>query len=264
MAHRELQPEVRKNREVAARPQEIGAHLQRGGEHRRARHREAARTKCIDHEGPESISGFRKRPLLFGEVSQCNTAPPDPRTIFAGCNDILAFKQCLEVQLVSKSAGFPEYQEVETTVVQAGPMRLPAVDHDMKCHPWVTFDQPVHDGRQEAGRQGRGGPDSHLACVRVGEEFNVFDALSQLVKGGVAPVEYSAAGFGQFDPAPRPFEKLYAQGVLKITDRARDHRVRHGKLVRRPGHAAVLSDGKQDVEVAQLDTASDPVIPAHD
>jgi hypothetical protein len=52
--------------------------------------------------------------------------------------------------------------------------------------------------------------------------------------------------------------------MLDGGNRLRHGRLRHAKMYACLGHAAVLDDGKQDVQVAQPDPAADPAIPIED
>src|ERR1700726_1405273 len=58
-------------------------------------------------------------------------------------------------------------------------------------------------------------------------------------------------------------KETHAEGVLQLADRARDDRVRDGEFIRRLRHAPGLCDRKQNVQIAQFDPPSDPIVPAH-
>ena len=58
-------------------------------------------------------------------------------------------------------------------------------------------------------------------------------------------------------------QETHPEGVLQIADRARDDRVGDGKFIRRLRHAPGLRHRKQNVQIAQFDPPSDPIVPAH-
>ena len=95
------------------------------------------------------------------------------------------------------------------------------------------------------------------------KSFDVLYALPQLIEGGVAATEHRAPVFGEFDATRISLQKTHTERVLQVADRARNHGVGDGERVRRLCHAAALRDREQDVQVAQLDPAPDPVVPAH-
>jgi hypothetical protein len=49
--------------------------------------------------------------------------------------------------------------------------------------------------------------------------------------------------------------------MLERCDRLRDGGLRHAEMVAGLGHAAVLGDGEQDVQIAQPDPPADPTVP---
>lgn len=122
----------------------------------------------------------------------------------------------------------------------------------------------VDDGGQKTGRDAFGAADVELASLRVGEELEFLDALFDLVEDRyAAPNERLAIG-RRFNAVPAAVEQAKPERLLHIGDRFRDGRLRNRELGRCSGHAAVLHDSEQDVEVAQLEAASDPVDPMHE
>src|SRR5262249_35209543 len=59
-------------------------------------------------------------------------------------------------------------------------------------------------------------------------------------------------------------EKTHFQHVLHVGNRFGDHGLRHRELLSRLSHAAMLSHGYKDVEIAQLETMPNPISPLHD
>ena len=100
-------------------------------------------------------------------------------------------------------------------------------------------------------------------AVGSDEEFDVLDALPQLIEGGMAATEHGAPILGELDAARIALQQTHAEGVLQFADRARDDGMGDGELARRLRHAPALRHREQDMQVAQLDPAPDPIVPAH-
>ena len=98
---------------------------------------------------------------------------------------------------------------------------------------------------------------------RVGQEFDIFDALPQLVEGGMAAIEHGAPVFGELDAVRIALQQTHPEGMLQICHRFCHHRIRDGKLFRRLGHASTLHDCEKDMQIAQLEPTSDTLAPFH-
>jgi hypothetical protein len=110
-------------------------------------------------------------------------------------------------------------------------------------------------GREETGRYILGTADPQLSNRRIGEGLEFLQALRQLVENGQsAPYEGTAVG-SRFDAIPAAIEEAKPQFVLHFGDRPRNCRLRNRKFSRGFRHAAPRRHDKQDMQVAELETA---------
>jgi len=121
----------------------------------------------------------------------------------------------------------------------------------------------VDDRRHEPGHQWAGASHPQFPRSRVRKELYSFDALTQFVEDGHAAIDDLTAIYGRLDTIRSAVEETHAQRMLKFADRLRNHRVRYRELYRCLGHAPGLRDGKQNMEVPQLDATADTVCPIH-
>src|SRR5438132_549522 len=107
----------------------------------------------------------------------------------------------------------------------------------MKHHSRITPVQPIDNCGDEACEQWRSTADPHLPHAWIGEEFNVLDTLPQLVKGGMAAVDYGAAELGEFGTMRVTLQETHTKRMLQVADRSRYNRVRDCEFACRLGHA---------------------------
>src|SRR5690349_10172241 len=131
----------------------------------------------------------------------------------------------------------------------------------MQNHAWMFFNEPLEQVRDD------GEGDCQWACnpdfprSRISQVLDILDALFQFIKSSHAPFEQCVAIHRWFDPMGRSIEKPHAERVLKIGDDLRNRRLRNAELYRRFGHAALLNDHVEHVEVAQAETPADLALP---
>jgi len=123
--------------------------------------------------------------------------------------------------------------------------------------------EALDDGRQQSGRNAFGAADAQLARGRVGHKSKLLDAMLELVENGQAAPGKGATIGRRFDTAAAAVEQTKPQRVLHVRDRLRYRRLRDRKLGRRLGHAPLLHHGEKNMQVPQLETASDTIDPLH-
>ena len=106
-------------------------------------------------------------------------------------------------------------------------------------------------------------PMRKFARRRVGQEFDCFDALSQLVEDDNAVLEQRFAIDCRLRAVAVAIKQTHAEHMFEIGDDFRNDRLGDGEMLGRPGHAALLHDGEQDMKVPQSDAATDAVRPFH-
>jgi len=77
---------------------------------------------------------------------------------------------------------------------------------------WKLTGQPVDHGRDQSRRHNLSASDPHLSRHRIGQEFDFFDALSEVVEDGRTPLQQGAAIECRLDAVRRPIEETDAEG----------------------------------------------------
>jgi hypothetical protein len=111
--------------------------------------------------------------------------------------------------------------------------------------------------RERSPQDRRGTTNPDFARLRVGQEIDVVDSLPELVEGGASAPEQSLAVDRGLDPARAAIEQADAEHLLQSGDDVGHGRLRQPELARRPGHAAGLDDGGQDLQIAKAQAAAD-------
>ena len=107
------------------------------------------------------------------------------------------------------------------------------------------------------------GPDPQLAGGGIRQKVDVGNALSQFIEDYSAPLDEGVTIVRRLDPLSRAVEETHAERMFEVGDRLRDGGLRHVETTDRLAHAACSDHGHQDVEVPQLDAASQTFIPWH-
>src|SRR5262245_35061887 len=131
----------------------------------------------------------------------------------------------------------------------------------MEDHAWIFFNEPFKYVRDD------GESDCQWACnpdftrCWISQVLDIFDALFQFVEYRNASFEQRIAIHRWLDSLRRSVQKPHAERVLKICDDFRNGRLGNSELYGRLGHAAVLNDRVEDVQVAQPETPADLALP---
>ncbi|HVV63618.1 MAG TPA: hypothetical protein VHD14_17855 [Pseudolabrys sp.] len=131
------------------------------------------------------------------------------------------------------------------------------------CDPGIPAAKLTEHGREQTRDDRFVSADPDFARRRVGEEIDFLYALAKIVEYSDAAVEQRTAVFRRLDPLRTAVEQAHAQGVLEVRDGSRNGRLRRVQLRCRLAHAAALDHGHQNMQVVELEAASDPVGPAH-
>jgi len=119
------------------------------------------------------------------------------------------------------------------------------------------------DRRHYSGGKQLGGPDPQLAGGGIRQKVDVRNALAQFIEDDSAPLDEGVTIGRRFNPLSRAVEETHAERMFEVGDRLRDGGLRHVEAADRLAHAACGDHGHQDVEVPQLDAASQTFIPWH-
>lgn len=103
--------------------------------------------------------------------------------------------------------------------------------------------------------------DLDLPSRRLAQEFDVLDALPQLIECGLHARQQGATEWCGFDAARATVEQSHAQRCFKTSDNRRHRWLRDAQFGRGLSHAAALGDREEDVQLAQLEATTDVLFP---
>src|SRR5262245_26201546 len=129
------------------------------------------------------------------------------------------------------------------------------MEHDSR----ITSREPFYDRRNEVFGDKAGASNPHFPSSRVGEELDLLDSLAEIVKHGRPAIEQRATVFGWRDPLAVAIEQAHAERMLQFRDRSRNVGLGGVKALRRLSHGASLHYGHENVQVLQLQPASDAI-----
>src|SRR3979490_1851931 len=101
----------------------------------------------------------------------------------------------------------------------------------------------------------------HSSCGCIGQKFDVPDALLQLVVCGGTALEQHVAVDRRLDAPGAAIEKPYAERMLEIGDHLGNRGGGNTEVSRCLGHAAVLNDRREDMQVPQLKSTAYLALP---
>src|SRR5262245_30489750 len=124
----------------------------------------------------------------------------------------------------------------------------------------VALRQGSNDEIEDAGNSFRTA-DLDLAGRRIGQELDCFDGLLQVVERRHAALEQGLTIEGWLDAFCAPIEETHADGVLKIGDDLRDNGLGYAKFGGRFGHAASARDSHKHMQVTELQSPAELLVP---
>jgi hypothetical protein len=107
------------------------------------------------------------------------------------------------------------------------------------------------DRCKDCGSRGHPASDPHFSTRWIGQEFNVSDALLQLVKRSESAFEECAAIDSGFDPLGATIEKPHTKRMLEIGDHLGNAGLRYPEVGGRLCHASTLHHGEEKVQIAK-------------
>jgi hypothetical protein len=125
----------------------------------------------------------------------------------------------------------------------------------------ILVGKPPNDIGQKREPRRLHAADPHFSCGRIGQEFDIPDGLLQLIEYRNAAFEERATVDRRLDAAGAAIEKPHAERVFEIGDDLGDGGVGNTEVPRRLGHAAVLNDRRDDMQVPQFQPAADLTLP---
>src|SRR5262249_54565562 len=123
--------------------------------------------------------------------------------------------------------------------------------------------EPVDHRQDGPGGRVLRASDAQFSGGRVGEEFDIFDALSQFIESSKAAPDDGAAILRRLDAGWATVKETHAQRVFEITYCPRNGRLRSCKALRRFMHTAELNHRNEDAHIVQLEAAFNAVPLVH-
>src|SRR5262245_12997971 len=103
----------------------------------------------------------------------------------------------------------------------------------------------------------------HFPSGRIGGKLDLLHALAQVVEYSHSTIQQCTTVLRRLDALAVAIEQAHAEGMLQFPDRSRNSRLSNIKALGRLPHAAGLHDGHEDVQVLQLQPASDAIVQLH-
>src|SRR5262249_47976524 len=103
--------------------------------------------------------------------------------------------------------------------------------------------------------------DLHFAGRRIGQEFNVPDALLELIEGCRSALEQGLPEYRRLDALRTSVEKPNTERMLQICNDLRYCRLRDAKLQGSLRHAPTLHHGEERMKIAQPELPADLALP---
>ena len=133
----------------------------------------------------------------------------------------------------------------------------------MKHDTRVATGEPIDDRGDETRCQKGSAADPHLPGRGIGEKLDALHALTQVIENRHAAIDQRVSLSGQLDALAVAIKQSHTERILKGRDRSRNRGLGTVEARRCLAHAARLHDGHQDVQVLELQAASDAIAQLH-
>ena len=151
-------------------------------------------------------------------------------------------------------------QEVETTVFQSLNQRVRERGTHIQNDPRISPGELLEDLRNRSQNK-FSRADPQFPDGRVGQEFDVPNALSQLIEGREAAPKQRVPVHSGLDTPRASVKKFHADCVFEIGNNLRHCWSRNAQLRCSFGHAANLRDGEEHVQIAKSQAAANLALP---
>ncbi len=208
----------RENRNEAPGYEEACPHLGGFGDHSRAGIIEPAGAKRFPRDRRDHASGAGSTRASLTS-SQANLAPPHPRIMRAGRDDIGVIGEKFEIQCSSaRGPNLRSDQEIDVTFAQFSVQCLHMSGHEMKHDARIAPREPLDDGGNEACGQ-QGAASIRTSPVRrVGEKLDILQRLAQVIEHRAPPSSKARPYWVGSTPCGLRSTRSYANGVFQFGD----------------------------------------------
>jgi hypothetical protein len=225
----------------------------------------AARNASATAVGPSESRGGRQQRHVH-QVGETDLAAARPRALHRHGETDLIVEQHLGLQMLDraalKRACRQGQRDIDRPLLQLGECPHKGVyRQDAQLDLGVAQGKALDHRRQDPGRHRFRASDPDFAKFRIGQALDILDARAQFVERDLAAPHQRGAIDRELDAARSAIEHGRVERVLERGDRLGDRGLRHAEARAGLGHAAVLHDRKQDVQVPQPDAPADPAVP---
>jgi hypothetical protein len=116
--------------------------------------------------------------------------------------------------------GYPDKAKFNVTIAQLIMELNALVVRNVKNDARVLPRQPMDHRKYDTLRQGWAAADSHLTCGGVGEKLDILQSLINLIEGGDAAFEQSAAVLRRLNAPRAAVEQSNAERMFSVGDRS--------------------------------------------
>jgi len=129
-------------------------------------------------------------------------------------------------------------------------------------NPRVLPCHAINDGGDEPSHQRFWASNPHLADTWISQELNVSNSLLQFIEDDMPARKQRMRIDRGLDTLGASVEKPNPKCILQARDGFRNGGLGHSETPCALGHAAALDDGRENVQVAQLEPSTDASIPS--
>src|SRR5262249_32748012 len=143
-------------------------------------------------------------PPFGNQFLEVDFAAPGEGMLSTGHDKYRVFEQDLRRQVIRLSRLHqPSQIEVDSALAQVARLLSASGDlRHLKRNAGMTAAEPVNDDWQDTADDELGRADSHLAGCRIGEKFDLFYALAQIVEDNGAAFQQSPAIWCRLNSGP--------------------------------------------------------------
>jgi hypothetical protein len=148
--------------------------------------------------------------------------------------------------------------EINVVIAQIAILQLRRLTLDnVESEPRILPRKPVEDGWEQPCHHWFRAADAQFALGRIGQRLQFVDAASQIIAESNAALEQRLAVERGLDAETTALEERNTERLLQARDHFGDDGLRNGETLGGLGHAAVLNDSYENIQLPQLDPPAD-------
>ena len=264
MLARQHQCVSRQHGKEAPSLQKLVTHVHRISDDGRLRWLQTPRAKCALGERSEARITGRQRPGFADQIGKADSPPPRPRILGSRYHDNVVFKQRFDRHIAPIcEVDEPRNHKLDLSLRQIAVERQHWRGYDIKHHAWMLLRKPIDDGQNRPTGRILAASNPKFTRRRITQEFDVFDALSELIEHRKSTLEDDLTILRWLDSTWSTLKQADTESAFEVGDRSRNGGLRGSKALRRFVHAARLHHRHEDAHIVELQTALNAIDVVH-